>query len=112
MRLSLSTKSVSTRCFCLCTVCAVTSAGENRRYPTLSMRGEKHESTCAANEVEILKRELFSRQMQKPAQAWHILQTILCAPINVENTADIKSSVLATIRESTESTGDRPRQKC
>jgi hypothetical protein len=78
---------------------------------SLEIQGQRYANVCLQSQTANLKKMLPAGNAQDTTQAWHIIHTILCAPINEANRTYVRSVIKTGIKKITESTGTEPERK-
>lgn len=80
----------------------------NETYPTLTQYGQVHANSCSAPKKAALRATLAEFQIPDPAQAWRLIDTLLCAEKTMANQRLIRNAMAKTVKALYEGTGQDP----
>lgn len=80
---------------------------QNSDYPTISIQGNEYRNACDPVEKEKLKEVLKNENVPSKAEAWEILDMLLCAPRTEKNVNKMFIATSSKIRTESEGTGEK-----
>jgi hypothetical protein len=87
------------------------AAPQDTAHPGLSVYGEIYPNACTPAEMKKLQDMLAMGKAQEAQQLERTIEVILCAPDDESNRPFIRKLVPVKVRQTVESTGDKPTTK-